>query len=190
MRSRSKSYCSDACMVEARKERRRLKGRTAEEYAAQLEERERDRQARKQATRERERQRRRERYRADPAIRERINRWNREHRDTRNQRARERHQKLREEVLAAYGGSICECCGETTVQFLAIDHIDGNGSAHRKQLREQGIGAGAGFYKWLRDNGFPSGFRVLCHNCNSAYGYYGYCPHQETVAENLTRRSE
>jgi hypothetical protein len=23
---------------------------------------------------------------------------------------------------------------------------------------------------------------VLCHNCNTAYGLYGYCPHQEPEA--------
>jgi hypothetical protein len=21
-------------------------------------------------------------------------------------------------------------------------------------------------------------YRVLCHNCNTALGFYGYCPHQ------------
>lgn len=177
-------------MVEARKERRRLKGRTPEEYAAYLEQRELERQARKDATRERSRQRRREQYRADPSVRERINKWNREHKDLRNQRARKRHQELRADVFAAYGGPVCVCCAETTIQFLAIDHINGDGAEHRKQLRAQGIGVGAGFYRWLRDNGFPEGFRVLCHNCNSAYGFYGYCPHQETVAENLTLKSE
>jgi hypothetical protein len=33
-------------------------------------------------------------------------------------------------------------------------------------------------YVWLRDNGWPEGYRVLCHNCNSARGLYGYCPHE------------
>jgi hypothetical protein len=31
---------------------------------------------------------------------------------------------------------------------------------------------------WLKRNGYPKGFRVLCHNCNSARGLYGYCPHK------------
>jgi hypothetical protein len=34
--------------------------------------------------------------------------------------------------------------------------------------------------RWLRKNGFPKGFRVLCHNCNFAHGHYGYCPHKTT----------
>jgi hypothetical protein len=23
------------------------------------------------------------------------------------------------------------------------------------------------------------GYRVLCHNCNLARGFYGYCPHEK-----------
>lgn len=40
-------------------------------------------------------------------------------------------------------------------------------------------GLGAHFYKWLEHNHFPPGFRVLCHNCNQARGFYGYCPHEK-----------
>lgn len=38
-------------------------------------------------------------------------------------------------------------------------------------------------FQWLSKHGLPTGFRVLCHNCNSAHGYYGYCPHD--VGEKL-----
>jgi hypothetical protein len=30
----------------------------------------------------------------------------------------------------------------------------------------------------LRQNSYPTGYRVLCHNCNFALGHYGYCPHK------------
>src|SRR6266850_6520947 len=63
-------------------------------------------------------------------------------------------------VLQHYGGA-CACCGETAFEFLCIDHVNGGGSQHRKS-----IGFGYNFYKWLIDQGFPGGFRVLCHNCN------------------------
>lgn len=63
------------------------------------------------------------------------------------------------------------------MEFLAIDHIDGGGTAHRRQ-----VGHGDAFYKWLRAAGLPAGFRVLCHNCNLSLGFYGYCPH-----DNLRR---
>jgi hypothetical protein len=77
---------------------------------------------------------------------------------------------LRREVLEAYG-TVCQCCGEDRDEFLAIDHINGDGAEHRKQVREP-------MYAWLKRNGYPSGFRVLCHNCNMARGLYGCCPHE------------
>jgi hypothetical protein len=66
----------------------------------------------------------------------------------------------------------CACCGETTYEFLCIDHINGGGAQHAQE-----IGRGK-IYRWLINNSFPIGFRVLCHNCNLSLGYYGYCPHQ------------
>ena len=78
-------------------------------------------------------------------------------------------ERLREEVLRHYGGK-CACCGEKTYEFLAIDHIKGGGKKHRDSIRVQ-------LPWWLKKNGYPEGFRVLCHNCNMAMGRYGYCPH-------------
>lgn len=87
---------------------------------------------------------------------------------------------LRLEVLMAYGG-LCECCGESEPNFLAIDHIDGGGHQHRKSIK-QSISA------WLKKNGYPAGFRVLCHNCNMALGLYGECPHTQQ-SESRERNS-
>lgn len=84
--------------------------------------------------------------------------------------------KLRQEVLSAYGGPEgpqCDCCGVTDNEFLCIDHINGDGAAHRKE-----VGEGSGMYRWLRKNKYPPGFRVLCHNCNISRGIYGHCPHE------------
>jgi hypothetical protein len=80
-------------------------------------------------------------------------------------------------VLRVYsdGEPACSCCGETRLEFLAIDHIDGGGNLHRKK-----VGGGGHFYQHLVNEGFPPGYRVLCHNCNLSLGYYGYCPHQES----------
>ena len=84
-------------------------------------------------------------------------------------------EKLREEVFNAYGKS-CTCCGESEPAFLQIDHINGNGTQHRKEVLKHI--SGTSFYTWLRSNGFPSGFRTLCSNCNFARGRIGYCPHE------------
>jgi hypothetical protein len=55
--------------------------------------------------------------------------------------------------------------------FLAIDHVDNSGAKHKKE-----IGGAAYFYRWLRNNGYPPGFQVLCFNCNWAKSHGG-CPH-------------
>jgi hypothetical protein len=80
--------------------------------------------------------------------------------------------KIKLETLQHYGGK-CACCGEVRHEFLAIDHTNGGGNEHRRKL---GL-SGWNFYRWLRDNGFPAGYRVLCHNCNMSLGLFGYCPH-------------
>lgn len=83
---------------------------------------------------------------------------------------------LRVEALDAYGGPVCSCCGEDHEEFLTIDHVNGGGSAHRRSLKSRG---GHSFYLWLRRNNYPKGFRILCMNCNFAYGMRGYCPHKK-----------
>ena len=80
-------------------------------------------------------------------------------------------------VFEAYGGAVCACCGEKHLEFLSIDHINGGGTEHRRNIWK-----GSGFYSWLKQQGYPLGFRVLCFNCNLALGFFGYCPHQSRAA--------
>ena len=86
---------------------------------------------------------------------------------------REYAQRLKKLAFTAYGGAVCACCGEEHMEFLSIDHIGGGGRIHRQQ---PGVTANH-FYQWLRQQGYPSGFRVLCMNCNFALGHFDYCPH-------------
>ena len=92
---------------------------------------------------------------------------------------KEKHQKERLQCLTHYseGTPKCAClnCNEDRIEFLSIDHINGGGHQHREKIKRRGIG----FFKWLIDNNFPEGYRVLCHNCNQSRGYYGYCPHEK-----------
>jgi len=81
-------------------------------------------------------------------------------------------QRLRVEVFERYGGAKCYCCGESYYEFLGLDHENGGGRRHRIFLR------GTSIYSWIKRNGFPKGYRVLCHNCNLSIGAYGYCPHK------------
>ncbi|MBA3240596.1 MAG: hypothetical protein H0T60_05145 [Acidobacteria bacterium] len=92
--------------------------------------------------------------------------------------AQRRHKRnLRNRVIEAYG-SVCACCRESRLEFLAIDHINGGGNQHRKVLK---ISSGSDFYRYLIKQGFPQGYQVLCHNCNMALGCYGYCPHTKVA---------
>jgi hypothetical protein len=101
------------------------------------------------------------------------------HRTREQKRAYFRNWKRRvsAETIVRYGGK-CACCGEDRREFLSIYHIEGGGSKHRKEL---GMNGGCNFYTWLRSQGYPDGYRVLCHNCNQALGNYGYCPHSNEV---------
>ena len=95
--------------------------------------------------------------------------------------SREHYARDRDAAFEYYswGDVKCACCGETRREFLSIDHIDGGGTAHRREFR----GRYASIYQWLRANDYPEGFQVLCMNCNSSIGFYGYCPHQRERGE-------
>lgn len=84
---------------------------------------------------------------------------------------RARTRELRELVIEGYGGA-CFCCGETSYEFLALDHVDGDGKEDRSKR------GGYGPYRMAVEENFPDRYRLLCHNCNLAIGFYGYCPHE------------
>jgi len=82
------------------------------------------------------------------------------------------HRRRRAAVIQKYGG-VCTCCGEDRLPFLALDHVDGGGSEHRRE-----VGHGGPLMTWIISNNYPPVFQVLCHNCNISKGLYGKCPHQ------------
>jgi hypothetical protein len=85
--------------------------------------------------------------------------------------------KLRLETFETYGGK-CACCSESRTPFLTFDHIEGGGNKDRLEKLGRKSAAGLPFYRMLRKNGFPKGFRILCWNCQLSIGYYGYCAHK------------
>jgi hypothetical protein len=111
-----------------------------------------------------------------PDVRERRRRqhaeYTKRHPDRVNARARDRNRRAKTDVVSQYGGQ-CACCGEHRIEFLSIDHVNGDGAEHRRSV----VGPGYALYMWLQKNGYPEGFRVLCMNCNTSLGKWGYCPH-------------
>lgn len=71
------------------------------------------------------------------------------------------------------GKMCCNCCGEKNLAFLTLDHINGDGSKHRKL-----IGTHTKLSSWTIRNNFPSGFQVLCFNCNIGKSNKSICPHK------------
>ena len=73
-------------------------------------------------------------------------------------------ENLKEGVYQRYGRA-CSRCGEDDLDVLTVDHIDQNGADHKnpKGVRYRGVH----LYRWLRQNSYPEGFRVLCFNCNT-----------------------
>ena len=87
---------------------------------------------------------------------------------------RKKAREFRLLIVKNYGGK-CTCCGETAIEFLALDHVNGDGNKERKALRT----GGSSFYYHVIRQGYPERYRLLCHNCNMARGLYGYCPHSK-----------
>lgn len=93
------------------------------------------------------------------------------HRPKKLEYASVRSQELKESAFDKYGWD-CQCCGESDVAFLTIDHIvpPGNKTNYEKKA----------LYGWLKKNSYPEGFQTLCWNCNMAKGIYGECPHKSS----------
>jgi len=79
---------------------------------------------------------------------------------------------LKIEVLSHYSAGVpmCLVCGITDADVLTMHHINGNGNKHKQSL---GGSLGKRLYLWLKKNGFPKGFQVLCFNCNFKKGLHG-----------------
>src|SRR3990167_5894910 len=103
-----------------------------------------------------------------------MRKWRAAHRAEETEKKRAYTKRVFAAVLAQYG-SECACCGEDEPRFLTVDHVDGSGAQHRREIKR----FGREFYVWLRLSGWPSGYRILCWNCNSGrFMNGGVCPHE------------
>lgn len=103
--------------------------------------------------------------------------YNDSHREENSWSGKTYRKRIRYDCLVAYSQDppSCACCNENYLEFLALDHINNDGNKHRKETGKRGTG----MYKYLKERGYPPGFQILCHNCNSSKGLYGYCPHNK-----------
>lgn len=84
---------------------------------------------------------------------------------------------LKRKLIAGYG-SKCTCCGESTLEFLTLEHLNGDGQAHRKAMKSS-----QGTYRDIIARNFPPEYTVLCMNCNHAKRFGNICPHQAAIAK-------
>lgn len=90
---------------------------------------------------------------------------------------KERQKNLRKaariEAIGHYsnGTMSCRCCGEKTLDFLDLDHVDGGGRQDRISNKNTHTSL------LVKKRGYPPGFQVLCRNCNWAKHLYGACPY-------------
>lgn len=71
--------------------------------------------------------------------------------------------------LIAGGNIKCFCCGEKSIQFLAVDHINGLGSQIRREnyrLKDRVKLLDEVQQNWAK----VLDYQILCHNCNWAKG--------------------
>lgn len=89
------------------------------------------------------------------------------------ERAKAYRKRTRVKAIQKYGGR-CECCGETNILFLTIDHKNNDGGEERKAT---GVVSTA-FYLQLLRNEIRKDLQVLCFNCNCGKNHNeGICPH-------------
>ena len=87
--------------------------------------------------------------------------WHENNRERMNEFGRKHREKRKREILEHYGGVYCSLCDITDIEVLTLDHVAGGGTKQRRSFKD-----GHAIYRWIINNNFPSGFRVLCRNCN------------------------
>ena len=110
-------------------------------------------------------------------------------------RSKERLSALKAYSVGKNPQCACPGCEENRLPFLCIDHIEGGGNTQRnalstpKSAKIHNNPGGGAFYRWLRKNNYPTGYQVMCHNCNVARST-GPCPvHQTDLFSNVENRS-
>ena len=121
-----------------------------------------------------------------------IEKYKGENREEYNKKNVSRDKKIKNDVMVHYSKKLsnsdvpcCNCCGENQfLVFLTIDHIKGWKNYNEPDLSKR-KGAkrlgGKELYRYLQKNNFPSGYQVLCMNCNSAKSENEFCPHQRST---------
>lgn len=79
-----------------------------------------------------------------------------------------KRKQRRVQAITAYGGK-CVVCGDSYIEHLTIDHINGNGHEERKIWKNSNA-----MYLELERRKYPKdNYQLLCWNCNTSKYYFG-----------------
>ena len=96
-------------------------------------------------------------------------------------RIKKEKEEIRNNVINHYGNK-CNCCGETNLLFLTIDHVNNDGNKERQKLFGGRLGSGGTAHRmcvYIIKNNFPTDYQILCYNCNCGKSRNGgVCPHK------------
>lgn len=106
------------------------------------------------------------RYRLKPGIKE---------------KERERQTKYRthlKQLIFDYYGNKCNCCNESNIYFLSVDHINNDGNKDPRRKDGKRFGGRMLYHKIIKEN-FSNRYQILCMNCNFGKAKNnGICPHR------------
>jgi len=101
-----------------------------------------------------------------------------------NAQAKEHRRQMRRKLIVSLGGQ-CACCGESHFSMLDIDHVKGNGRAHRESLGYQWHK----LFRHVSDNVSNGLYQLLCSNCNQSKRRLGECEHAWHKVESTQKIS-
>lgn len=98
-----------------------------------------------------------------------------------------RRKKVRDAVRAFLGNK-CACCGEAGRDFLTLDHIDGSGALHRRNMAHRASKNDPAYeevYRAIKHEKPATNYQLLCFNCNMSKHFgKGVCFHRRAVENN------
>lgn len=75
--------------------------------------------------------------------------WWQNNRDKQNNKRRVKDDNIKVEIFSKYGGAVCAICCSTEIRALCLDHINGGGRKHLKDINKIGRDFISGLLKMI-----------------------------------------
>jgi len=91
-----------------------------------------------------------------------CSKWREANKERINKNVKERRDKLKLIVFDIYGGAKCNVCGCEDIYKLCVSCVN------KEILPKHGRND---IYKWLKHQGYPKGFQIICFDCRRIYNH-------------------